>query len=1159
MKKFFSFLSIAAMALALVGCHKEEKPGPDVNNITEDGFYVVGEATGLSEVTAALTMATGINEAASQSARDGMYEKYIVLQAGKEFTLAYVQGGKQTAYGATLAEFKADTSTELYADNPTEAVFKGKLEVGDSAPKMKVSKTGLYHIVLDLNKNKDLDEAQIVLCPVTMGVRGGMNSWGFTALEATEASNDGITFSLSGQELAGGGEFKFAYNSAWKITLDGEGKVKANTNLGKDCKPGGDNIAVTEGAGTYKITLNYKLAAGDIANSFNYKVELEAASSAPETMYMIGQQFGDWKWEDAGVVELIPVWGKTGEFWCTRYFEADKGFKFCSTKAWNGDFTGAGTAGYTVHDGNCWVPENGFYTVYVDGNESVVEISPAEVYGIGAAFSNPAEWDFDKAPKFVADGDKLTIPVIAAEEMRMGVKVQPSTAKDGITANGWYDWWKTEFIFFDGKIAYRGAGGDQDRVKGEAGKTLVLDLNAGTAEYTEGGGPVGGDATIKDFAQEYVKILDVWQNNVGDINRLTAWEVAKAGDEDVVKGVHYIPNTTTITVAGKSYTIGDMLETALRSYLLLRGWDGNETEKAGFGNFPTVTPVDLNAAVPETHDFVFGKPLIESSNGGYLVKLVDGKEVPCQVDPVILDNWAQRSLNWPFTHDKVITNFCTYPREDHNITNYKGCFSSGRALITFAFFFKYMLDNNLEKADALGADVTIRSELFGNEGSATASIKTADELISFLANAEGDATLEVNIDLTGKEFTPGALKGNFDGKGHTVTYELTAAAEAVNAGLFATVEGTVKNLKVAGKIVTEAPNAGGIAGSTADDAVFENCESSVEISGPIKASYRLGGIVGLGGKNITIKNCVNNGKIGNAVADMGAGNAIQLGGIIGHIEETGTVEGCTNNGELYFEAKGTPRIGGMCGYINNLKEASFVNCTNKGNIKVASSADSGYNYVAGITGYYGTPNNASHVLYKKCVNEGDITFSAAVSATAYRVGGIMCHCGGTKVSTSEPLSVEVLNCSNSGNISIDGTSAKCHIGGIIGFTETITCIIKCDGCTNTGSITVAGKGSIGSLLGYSCNPASTFTNFTIGKDVVMTTAEGGRPGLAIGSGYISTDAIPDAELKAALTGKVKGGKIVNGATATEATAENYKDLLVNAGFVGSADGVTFGE
>ncbi|MBP5522037.1 MAG: SusF/SusE family outer membrane protein [Bacteroidales bacterium] len=938
MKKIFSFLSIAAMAFAIVGCQPKDPEGPDVNKITEDGFYVVGEATGISEVTADLTMANGINEADNQSAREGMFEKYIVLQGGKEFTLAYVSGGQQTAYGAELTEFKADLSDALYADNPADAVFKGKLVVGDSAPKMKVSQTGLYHIVLDLNKNKDIEDAQIVLCPVTMGVRGGMNSWGFTPFEASEYSNSGITFTLSGQELAKAGEFKFAYNNAWKITLgqsaDGSKQVKANTNLGMGCKPGGDNIVVNDGAGKYKITLTYKLASGDIANSFKYTVELESASAAPETMYMIGAQFGDWKWEDAGVVELIPVWGKAGEFWCTRYFEADKGFKFCATKAWNGDFTGAGTAGYTVNDGNCWVAENGFYTVYIDGNENSVEISPAEVYGIGAAFGDPAEWDFDKAPKFVADGDKLTIPVIAAEEMRMAVKVQPSVAKDGITGNGWYDWWKTEFIFFDGKIAYRGAGNDQDRVKGEAGKTLVLDFNAGTAEYIDGSGPaVGGTA----------------------------------------------------------------------------------------------------------------------------------------------------------------------------ITN-------------------------------------------------------ADELIAYLANPDSDASLEADIDLTGKPFTIGTLTGTFDGKGHTVTYSVTAEPTDVNVGLFAVVNGTVKNLKAAGSIETKAVNAGGIAASAGEGAVFENCESAVEIAGTMQASYRFGGIVGLCDKNVTIKNCVNNGKIGNTVPNMGNGNAIQLGGIVGHLEETGSVEGCTNNGELYYEAKGTPRMGGMCGYFNKLVEGSFTNCTNNGNLRIASNAESGYNYVGGITGYYGTPNDASHVVYNGCVNTGNITFSAGVSATSYRAGGILCHCGGTNVKTDNPLSVEVLNCSNSGNISADGPGSKTHLGGIIGFTETVTCIVKCDGCTNTGSISGAnGKGVIGGIHGYSCNPASTFTNFTVGKDVVLTSAAGGRLGLVIGAAYTSTAAIPDAELNTALTGKILGGKLVAGETTTEVTAENYKSLLFAAAVIGSIDGVTFGE
>ena len=238
--------------------------------------------------------------------------------------------------------------------------------------------------------------------------------------------------------------------------------------------------------------------------------------------------------------------------------------------------------------------------------------------------------------------------------------------------------------------------------------TEGLEIAINQVKYTA---PV--QATIKEFAEQYVHIIDVWSQNVGKINRLSNWELAKDTDEDVVENVHYVPNDYTILVGGKTYNIADMLETALRSYLLLRGWDGNETELNGFGKIPTATPVDINATVPKTHDYSFGSPLIESSNGGYLVKLEGDKEIHCVVDPVILDNWAQRSIN--FNHGKNITNFCTYPRADHNITNYQGCFSSGRALLTYAYFFKYMLDNNLEKADAIPADTPIHSELFGNE------------------------------------------------------------------------------------------------------------------------------------------------------------------------------------------------------------------------------------------------------------------------------------------------------------------------------------------------------------------------------------------------------------------------------------------------------------
>ena len=67
-----------------------------------------------------------------------------------------------------------------YEDNPKTGISKGQLVVGDTAPAMKVSETGLYHIVLDLNQANDLAFPQIVVAKADYGVRGGMNSWGFS-------------------------------------------------------------------------------------------------------------------------------------------------------------------------------------------------------------------------------------------------------------------------------------------------------------------------------------------------------------------------------------------------------------------------------------------------------------------------------------------------------------------------------------------------------------------------------------------------------------------------------------------------------------------------------------------------------------------------------------------------------------------------------------------------------------------------------------------------------------------------------------------------------------------------------------------------------------------------------------------------------------------
>ena len=468
MKKVLVFC-IAALAVVAVSCQKKDGGSNiDWSKVTVDGFYVAGPATGSAEIKPECVMAAGFNEV-DKAPREGMFEKYIVLEGGKDFYLAYSDGGKLTYYSATLAEF-ITPEEEAYAENP-DKVIKGKLIVGDSPVAMKVEKTGLYHIVLDTNKLGDLKEAQILLLDASQfGLRGGMNSWGFTAGAPESFSNEGTVFAFKDQELAAGGSFKFSTHSFWKVTLDDAGKVKAEISLGETGNglglanyPGRkDNNIIVEKGGKYDITLTFKLAQGDFSKSFTYTVVCTEESKAPTTMYMNGGQWGgtNWDWASDGIVELVPIHGAAGEFWCTRWFDHTQEFKFCAQKAWNGDFG--------IDGQNCKVDADGFYTIYVNGNNNTVEINPAAIYGLGACFGNN-DWAAEDAYKAVADGQVMKLTTTAGGELRIAAKV-----KD-------YDFWKTEFIFFDGKIAYRGAGDDQERVQGEAGKTITLDFNNGTA------------------------------------------------------------------------------------------------------------------------------------------------------------------------------------------------------------------------------------------------------------------------------------------------------------------------------------------------------------------------------------------------------------------------------------------------------------------------------------------------------------------------------------------------------------------------------------------------------------------------------------------------------------------------------------------------------
>ena len=95
MKKFFYILSAMALMAGFTACDNEDDNG-DINldDIVLDGFYVYGEATGSDKVLAENAMAAGSNEV-EKKVRSGMYEKYIWLEANKDFSLIENKAGEK--------------------------------------------------------------------------------------------------------------------------------------------------------------------------------------------------------------------------------------------------------------------------------------------------------------------------------------------------------------------------------------------------------------------------------------------------------------------------------------------------------------------------------------------------------------------------------------------------------------------------------------------------------------------------------------------------------------------------------------------------------------------------------------------------------------------------------------------------------------------------------------------------------------------------------------------------------------------------------------------------------------------------------------------------------------------------------------------------------
>lgn len=281
MKKFGIFVAALVAAVTFTSCDGNKTNGSDLDALP-NGFYVSEAGVDLIEANA---MDQGINEV-DQTARTGMYEKYIVLEAGKKYEFVNKKGAEADRFGSVLE------AASLVTEGPEVAGYKGALVANAT---VEVPETGLYHIVLDFDEDgalADVGGAQCIVVPVVWGVRGAMNGWGYTA---GEKAADSYKWEWN-CTIETAGKFKFDYSGGWKIELDIAKLVKANTNLGAECIPGGADIELDRAE--YKITLEFVGPAATTQDSYKYTVEktgeLEVLDPSTFVYSFIGTVNGNW-------------------------------------------------------------------------------------------------------------------------------------------------------------------------------------------------------------------------------------------------------------------------------------------------------------------------------------------------------------------------------------------------------------------------------------------------------------------------------------------------------------------------------------------------------------------------------------------------------------------------------------------------------------------------------------------------------------------------------------------------------------------------------------------------------------------------------------------------------------------------------------------------
>ena len=288
------------------------------------------------------------------------------------------------------------------------------------------------------------------------------------------------------------------------------------------------------------------------------------------------------------------------------------------------------------------------------------------------------------------------------------------------------------------------------------------------------------------------------------------------------------------------------------------------------------------------------------------------------------------------------------------------------------------------------------------ESNGSYTVYNADGLLNVAKLVNGgktdiNITLDKNIDLTGKDWTPigtsfdNSYTGTFDGGGHTIT-GLTVTTNDKYAGLFGylgnfnNAAATVKNVVMDGIQITcnhRLGYAGGVAGFSWG--TIENCS----VSGSVSGTVYVGGVVGAQ-KAGSITGCSSSATVKGPV---------DVGGVAG--EKWGSMTACYATGNVTLEIDPIKNIsgGGLVGFNGG---SSVLACYATGNVTSTGSSTGnvhiggflGDNYTT-VTACYWKNNHEQGIGYNNKVTEAtkvdgtDVTWQKAVDAmnTALQTAG----------------------------------------------------------------------------------------------------------------------------------------------------------------------------